>query len=639
MAEKKKSRFHFERKGQEERTLERDATDESFDKEEWTPGKIRRKRASGKKRVERMPVSRRRLKNGSYSIALTGIVAAGAVAINLIASELPSQYTKIDVSEQQLSTLGEETKELAAGLDQDMTLYYIVQDGNEDTNVSQLLERYDDLSSHLTVAQKDPVLYPKFVSQYTDESVTENSVIVTCGDKSRVVLYENMYESEFNYNYYTYETTGFDAEGQITSAIAALNSESLPKLYTLSGHGELTLNDSLAQSIEKENIETETLNLITAEKVPEDADCLLIYSPSSDLSDGETQKILSYLKTGGKVVIITDYSDEEMPNLESVLEYYGVSLVDGVVMEGNSNYYVQAPYYLVPDINSTEVSSDLSGGDSYTLLAAAQGIEMLEDAREGLSIQSVLSSSSSSYSKTDVQNMNTYQKEDQDIEGPFDLGVIITETVELTDELLEEAEAAAENMDTDSLGTLELTSSESGEEEEVSESEEAEDEDSAAGAAGSEEEVSGSEEADEEESADEAAGSEEEVSGSEEAEDEEDSADEAAESEDKTSEEEESDARAAETAETKLAVFTSSALLDASADQMVSGGNSKLFMNTLSWICGHSSTVSVPVKSMSVNYLTLTSAGSSFWSIVVIGIIPGVFLAAGLFIWLRRRKW
>lgn len=497
----------------------------------------------------------RRLKNGSYSIVLSAVVIAGAVAVNLIASELPSQYTKIDVSEKQLSTLGNETKDVIRELDQDITMYYIVQDSSRDTNVSRLLERYADLSSHITVEEKDPVLYPNFASQFTDQDVSENSVIVTCGDVTRVVSYDSMYQSEFNYSYYTYETTGFDGEGQITSAIAAVSSDSLPKLCTLTGHGELTLSDTLAQSVEKENIETESLNLVTADQVPEDADCLLISSPTADISEAEAEKLLDYLKNGGKAVIVTDYTDKEMPNLASVLDYYGVSVTDGVVIEGDSNYYVQLPYYLVPDINSTEVSSDMAGGNNYVLLAAAQGIRTSSDVREGVSIESILSSSSSSYSKLNVENMTTYEKEADDIDGPFDLGVIITETVELTDE----------------------------EETEENETEESETEEGETDA-------------------------------------------------------EDVNTLAAETAETKLAVFTSSSLLDASADQMVSGGNSKLFMNTLSWACGHTVTVSVPVKSLSVNYLTLTSASSSFWSIVVIGIIPGVFLIAGLFIWLSRRK-
>ena len=326
----------------------------------------------------------------------------------------------------------------------------------------------------------------------------------------------------------------------------------------------MTLNDSLSQSVEKENIETATLNLVTAEEVPEDADCLLICSPTADLSDEETTKILSYLKRGGKAIIITDYSDREMTNLESVLEYYGVSLMDGIVLEGDADHYVQVPYYLVPDINSTEVSSDLTGGKSYTLLVAAQGIQTLENARDTLDIQSVLSTTASSYSKTDAQNMSTYQKEADDIDGPFDLGVIITEKAGSDGEEQTEEEQTEE----------EQTEEEQTEEEQTEE--------------GQTEEEQAGEEQDE--------------------------------------------------AETKLAVFSSSTLLDASADQMVSGGNSKLFMNTISWICGHTTSVSVPVKSMSLEYLTITSGSSSFWSIVTIGLIPAAFLITGLVIWLRRRK-
>ena len=93
-----------------------------------------------------------------------------------------------------------------------------------------------------------------------------------------------------------------------------------------------------------------------------------------------------------------------------------------------------------------------------------------------------------------------------------------------------------------------------------------------------------------------------------------------------------------ETGETKLAVYTSSSLLDSSMDQMVSGGNLKLFTNTLSWMCGQEVSVSIPAKAMSTEYLTLTAASSNFWSIMVIVLIPGAVFVYGLMIWLKRRK-
>lgn len=226
-------------------------------------------------RVKRNIWDMRRLRHGSYSVVLTAIVLVAVVVLNLMVEEIPGQFTQFDFSEKQLSTIGDQTKEVLNGLTEDITLYYIVQDGMEDTYVSRLLERYEDASSHITVEEKDPVLNPKFTSQYTDESLTDNSIIAVCGDVSRIIYYEDMYEAEFNYNYFSYETTGFDAEGQITSAIAALQSDDLPMVYTMTGHGETDLNDSLLQSMEKENLQTESLNLVTADAVPENADCVL----------------------------------------------------------------------------------------------------------------------------------------------------------------------------------------------------------------------------------------------------------------------------------------------------------------------------------------------------------------------------
>lgn len=549
---------------------------------------------------------RRRLKNGSYSMAMTGIVLAVCVAVNLIASELPTKYTKPDVSSQQLSVIGAQTEEVAAALTEDVTLYYIVQDDNRDTNVSRLLERYADASSHIKIEEIDPVRSPNFTSQYTDSEVAENSVIAVCGESSRVIDYSDMYEQELDYNYYSYVTTGFDAEGQLTSAVAAVSSDSLPKVYTLTGHGELELSSTFTSDIEKENIELESLNLVTSERVPEDADCILIVSPTTDLSPAETNKLFSYLKTGGKLLMITDYADTEMPNLETILREYGMEKAQGVVMEGDSQNYVQIPYYLIPEIESTSVTEGLTGGNAYVIMAAAQGLTQTEEIRDGLTVQSVLQTSDSAFSKTDIQNMTTYEKESGDVDGPFALGMTATEEVELTDELLQEAEALLTEETLSEDTALAVQETEGTAEETVPEDETSE---------------KASEEMSEEVS--------EEVS---EAESEETS-ETAAETE-AASESEET----AKTAETRVAVYTSSSLVDDSMNQMVSGGNSRLFLNTLSWMCGHETTISIPVKSMSMEYLTITAASANFWSIVVIVILPLAFILYGLFVWIRRRK-
>lgn len=370
------------------------------------------------------------LKHGSYSVAVTAVVIAIVVVLNLVMQEIPSKYREIDLSSQKLYTIGEQTEKILKNLKKDVTLYYIAQDGTESSDIKNLLEKYEEGSKHITVEQKDPAVSPKFASQYTSDNISNNSIIVVCGDKSKVVDYSSMYETSVNYQTYSQEVTGFDGEGQLTSAINYVVSDNMPVLYNLEGHDESSMSETMKETIEKANIEIKSLNLLSEETVPDDAECLFIFAPATDLTKEEADKIISYLENGGKALIISNYTDEDMPNFESVLENYGVQPVDGIVLEGNTDNYVsQNPYYLLPNIESGDITSELSSQSRYVLVPLAQGIKKADNVRDTLNISSILTTSDSAYSKTNLKDMDTMEKEDGDIDGPFDLAVSITEKV------------------------------------------------------------------------------------------------------------------------------------------------------------------------------------------------------------------
>ena len=240
-----------------------------------------------------------------------------------------------------------------------------------------------------------------------------------------------MYETSVNYQTYSSEVTGFDGEGQLTSAINYVTSDNMPVMYTLEGHDESAMSDSLKDMIQKANIDIQSLNLLTMDTVPEDADCLFIFAPAKDISEDEAQKIISYLENGGKALIVSNYTGDEMPNFASVLENYGVKTVDGIILESDTNHYIsQNPSYLLPNIESNEITSNLSSGSRYILMPLAQGIQTVDNYRDSLTIQNILTTSDSAYSKVNVENMQTMEKESEDIDGPFNVGVAISEDLE-----------------------------------------------------------------------------------------------------------------------------------------------------------------------------------------------------------------
>jgi ABC-2 type transport system permease protein len=92
--------------------------------------------------------------------------------------------------------------------------------------------------------------------------------------------------------------------------------------------------------------------------------------------------------------------------------------------------------------------------------------------------------------------------------------------------------------------------------------------------------------------------------------------------------------------ETQIIYYSTGNLMDSQVNQVVSGGNEQVVMSTVNWLCSSEETtsVSIPVKSLEVSYLSMTAYDSSFWTICTIGLIPGFFLVAGFMIWFKRRK-
>ena len=67
-------------------------------------------------------------------------------------------------------------------------------------------------------------------------------------------------------------------------------------MYVLEGHGEAELPEAFSDQIEKENMELTTFSLLTEDSVPEEADCVLIYAPASDISREEKDRLSRLLE-------------------------------------------------------------------------------------------------------------------------------------------------------------------------------------------------------------------------------------------------------------------------------------------------------------------------------------------------------
>lgn len=379
----------------------------------------------------RYRVSRRKLSTAVFSVSFIAVAVALSVVVNLIVNAVPSDKTAIDCSYSKLYSITDDTKTALGKLKEDVTVYALVAENRKDSQIDTILNRYKDLSKHISVEYVNPSKKPYFYKDYTDQAPTTNSLIVVSGKRSRVIDYYDIYQYESSYYSYSSELTGFDAEGQLTSAIlyVTLENDELPVVYEITGHGESSIGSEFRDVIGKANMTLTELELLNEESVPEDAAALIINAPQQDFNQADAKKVTDYLKDGGKAIVIGSYTEKSLPNFESVLKEYGVSFTGGMVAENDAQHYYQmgGPFYLLPEVNGSAYTGSIQG--SYVYVPAAVGITYPEST-ETIVYTSLMDTSDQAVSKNDPDNMKDYGYEEGDTEGPFSIGLAVEESVD-----------------------------------------------------------------------------------------------------------------------------------------------------------------------------------------------------------------
>ena len=381
----------------------------------------------------RWTISRNMISTSVFSTGMIAIVVALTVVVILIASALPETYTQIDATSQKLYSITEDTEKYLDTLKDDVTLYVMVNKNSKDDNVDRTLQKYASASKHVKVKYVDPNVSPTFASKYTDNDVTSNSIIVVCGDRSKVIdynsdIYEYSYDSSYNYS-----VTGYDCEGQVTAAIQYVTSETTTNVYELTGHDESTLSGDFSEVFQKRFMNVGSLSLLTVDAIPEDCQAIFITAPQSDLSEDDLSKLSQYLGNGGKIYLSIDYSKwNDLTNFKKLLSDNNIETTESLLAETDRSYYYQSPFYLLPNVENTEVSSSVAG---MTQVFVPYSVGLTYTGEDDSNVTSFMTTSDTTIAKAaaniaavqsqaDAANIASVQ--DGDTQGQYSLGIMVT---------------------------------------------------------------------------------------------------------------------------------------------------------------------------------------------------------------------
>jgi ABC-2 type transport system permease protein len=125
---------------------------------------------------------------------------------------------------------------------------------------------------------------------------------------------------------------------------------------------------------------------------------------------------------------------DNTPNINSLLNTYGVAVKKAIVVEGDQKniYNTRNPLFLIPRMNNEIIMKSLISEKLNVLIPVAQPIDILKLKRQTLDIIPLLTTTDKAWGKINIETNSLY-KENRDLSGPFNVAVALGDGKNLDD--------------------------------------------------------------------------------------------------------------------------------------------------------------------------------------------------------------
>ncbi len=306
--------------------------------------------------------------------ALAALMLAVMIPLNLIFERLDIDF---DMTSNSMYTLTKTTTDYLDSLDQKGVVVdvYFLTPMEELEGETEVLALYQTLLAYdehpcFNLIDIDPDTEPQALKELNPDgfyNLSDGDFMFVHGDMVKRMPGKLMY----TYEYETGEdgsqsviSASFNAENYFTGAMKSVVDGVEPTVYFLEGHGEIPLTEmtKLQANLGNYNYGAAQLNLINAEKVPEDACIVMIAGPTSDISDAEYEKLSDFLDEGGNVTLLMTPNDAELSytNLSALMAEFCIGMdYDRVYETDTARHASGNPYIFMCDLMAAGDNADV----------------------------------------------------------------------------------------------------------------------------------------------------------------------------------------------------------------------------------------------------------------------------------------
>jgi gliding motility-associatede transport system auxiliary component len=338
--------------------------------------------------------------------ANTAVMVAAALVILAAVNYVAFRHDKrFDWTSERLYTLSDQTRHIVKGLNKDVT--FMMFSRESDPNLDQRMAEYETLNRRIHFERVDPQEHPEIARRY--DVARMGQMIAVSG--SRTTRLEQTSEQD------------------ITNAILKVTEESVKTVCFVTGHGEKSIDSgepdgysAVDQELLKEAYRVETVNLVTAGRVPAECTALVEAGPTRPLFPQEAAMIGKYLDGGGKALILLDPDVDA--GLEPVFEAWNIAVGSNTVIDasGIGRLFGTGPTIpLVVDYANHPITRDFQR--TMTLFPLARTVGIASNTKFNPRITELLKTSPASWATPKITGTRLAFDPSRDRKGPLCLGV------------------------------------------------------------------------------------------------------------------------------------------------------------------------------------------------------------------------
>lgn len=376
------------------------------------PAKAEKKESEPKKKF-----NTKKLKYGSAATVLTVVVIAMVVLVNVAVSLLSDRVNlTFDLTSDKKFEISQESIDYINTLTEDIEIVTMVDEDmfKDTTNIYykqayEVLKKYEQESSRITVKFVDMTADPTYANRYSEiykGTISDYSIVVTCGNRIKVINVNDLFNAELNYQTYSYQIVSSKAEQVLTSAIMYVSDPSPKKAVILEIESAGIANDYIVTLLEDDGFDVSTSNP-QLEPVPTDADLIVINAPVNDFAEELIDQLYNYMENGGKygknLIYLAGYAQKETKNIDAFLAEWGLEVGSGVVGDTNTNnlatgttFYAFKNY--IPD---TDYGQNVAQPDLPVVAYNARPVNVLFESSANVSAMALLTSENTAFVLTD----------------------------------------------------------------------------------------------------------------------------------------------------------------------------------------------------------------------------------------------